>query len=109
MNRPQVSQGRASVEPDYLIDSLAQVWEVHVEAHGQRPTLHLYTDKFQITAQKSEFEPGWPLVSMHEFTDHQTRLGLSFAAIPQARIALDAFLAGVRDAGLADDRTLQYS
>ncbi|MGW0899583.1 hypothetical protein ACWD0G_21805 [Streptomyces goshikiensis] len=110
MNRPQVSQGRASLEPDYLIDSLARAWEIHVKTHGQKPTLHVYVDEFQITAQKTEFRPDWLLVSVHEFTDHQTRLGLSFATMPrQVCAALDAFLEGVRDGGLVDGRTLQYS
>lgn len=110
MNRPQISQGRASVEPGYLIDSLARAWEIHVKALDPKPTFHVYVDEFQITTQKTEFGPDWLLVSVHEFTDHRTRLGLSLATMPrQVGATLDAFLEGVRDGDLIDDRTLQYS
>ncbi|MFD9374558.1 hypothetical protein ACFWBH_03295 [Streptomyces sp. NPDC059999] len=110
MNRPQISRGRASVGPAHLIDSLALAWEIHAKTLAPRPTFHVYVDELQITAQKTEFGPDWLLVSVHEFTDHRTRLGLSLATMPrQVGAALDAFLEGVRDGELIDDRTLQYS
>lgn len=57
MNRPQISRGRASMEPAHLIDSLARAREIHVKTLAPKPTFHVHVDEFQITAQKTEFRP----------------------------------------------------
>lgn len=110
MNQPQISQGRATVAPKYLMDALTRAWEIHVKSSTARPTVHLYVDHFQVTAQKQQGAQGWTLVSVREFTDRRPRLGLSMTAMPwQVSFALTAVLEQVREQEFADSRMLQYS
>lgn len=110
MNQPQISQGRATVAPEYLMDAPTRAWEIHVKSSAPRPTIHLYVDHFQVTAQKQQDTQDWMLVSVREFTNRRPRLGLSMTAMPwQVSFALTAVLEQVREQEFTDSCTLQYS
>lgn len=110
MNQPQISQGRAAVSPEYLMDALTRAWEIHVKTSTLRPTIHLYVDHFQVTAQKRQGAQGWTLVSVREFTDRRPRLGLSMTTMPwQFSFALTATLEQVWEQEFTASRTLQYT
>ncbi|WP_327303025.1 hypothetical protein OG730_05005 [Streptomyces sp. NBC_01298] len=110
MNQPQISQGRATVAPEYLMDAPTRTWEIHVKSSTPRPTVHLYVDHFQVTAQKEQGAQDWTLVSVREFTDRRPRLGLSMTAMPwQVSFALTAVLEQVQEQESTDSRLLQYT
>ncbi|MFZ3493117.1 hypothetical protein ACODT5_07775 [Streptomyces sp. 5.8] len=110
MNQPQISQGRASVAPEYLMDVPTRSWEIHVKSSARRPTVHLYVDHFQVAAQKQQGGQGWTLISVREFTNSRPRLGLSMTAMPwQVSFALTAVLEQVREQEFTDSRLLQYT